>query len=288
MTTIGAVFIPQFAPERLRGVAQAADDAGLPELWLWEDCFLYGGMASAAAALAWTERVRVGIGLTPAPFRNVAVAAMEAATLERLFPDRLVLAAGHGVQRWMAQVGAKVESPMTLLREYATALQALLRGETVTVSGRYVSLDAVSLDWPPAATGGVHIGAVGPRTLKLAGELGDGTILEGGTTPDGVRSARTHIEAGRARAGRSDPHRITVYLPTATGLGAQERLAAIQAKYGFAPGAQSGAAGSADEVAAAVRRWADAGADAVILQPLEDEPDPVAFMRFASGVARLV
>lgn len=32
MTTLGAVFLPQLPPERLREVARAADDAGLEEL----------------------------------------------------------------------------------------------------------------------------------------------------------------------------------------------------------------------------------------------------------------
>src|SRR5665647_3196553 len=39
MTTLGAVFLPQLPPERLRDVARSADEAGLQELWLWEDCF---------------------------------------------------------------------------------------------------------------------------------------------------------------------------------------------------------------------------------------------------------
>ena len=51
MTILGAVFLPQCPPERLREVAVAADRAGLEELWLWEDCFREGGVASAAAAL---------------------------------------------------------------------------------------------------------------------------------------------------------------------------------------------------------------------------------------------
>src|SRR5690349_10682452 len=96
--TLGAVFLPQLPPERLREVACAADDAGLEELWLWEDCFRESGIAAAAAALAWTQRVRVGVGLLPVPLRNVALTAMEAATLHRLFPGRVTLAVGHGVQ----------------------------------------------------------------------------------------------------------------------------------------------------------------------------------------------
>jgi len=61
------VFLPSLAPERLRSVAQAADVAGLAELWLWEDCFKEGAIAATGAALAWTSRLRVGIGLLPVP-----------------------------------------------------------------------------------------------------------------------------------------------------------------------------------------------------------------------------
>jgi alkanesulfonate monooxygenase SsuD/methylene tetrahydromethanopterin reductase-like flavin-dependent oxidoreductase (luciferase family) len=70
MTTLGAVYLPYNPPERLRSVVKAADEVGLEELWLWEDCFLQGGIASMAAALGWTERLRVGVGLLPVPLRT--------------------------------------------------------------------------------------------------------------------------------------------------------------------------------------------------------------------------
>lgn len=283
MTIVGAVFLPQLAPERLRAVATAADEAGLDELWLWEDCFLESGIASAAAALAWTERLRVGIGLLPVPLRNVALTAMEAATLHRLFPGRVRTGVGHGVQDWMGQVGARVESPVTLLREYLDALRGLLRGDEVTTDGRYVRLDGVALDWPPLAPAVVDAGASGPRSLRLCGECADGTILTAGTSPDGVRAARALIDEGRATAGRTDPHRVTVYLHAATGPDAAERLAA-NLRHWDDP-ADTGIAGNVDAVADAVHRWSEAGADAVILQPTPDDPDPAAFVRFASEVA---
>ncbi|MEU4169654.1 LLM class flavin-dependent oxidoreductase [Streptomyces sp. NPDC026665] len=287
MTSLGVVFRPQLPPERLRALAREAEEAGLEELWLWEDCFLEGGISAAAAALAWTERLRVGVGLLPVPLRNVAVTAMEAATLHRLFPGRAVLAVGHGVQDWMGQVGARAESPVTLLREHLDALRALLRGERVTTEGRYVRLDAVALGWPPAQVPEVLTGATGPRTLRLAGEAADGTVLTASTTVDGVRRARRLIDEGRRAAGRTEGHhRVVVYLLAATGDGAAARLrAGIEADGDSAvPGL--GVAGDADAVAAAVRRLVDAGADTVVLQPTADEPDPEAFVRFAAEQVR--
>ena len=216
MTRLGVVFLPQLAPERLREVAQVADNAGLEELWLWEDCFFEGGVASASAALAWTERLRVGIGLLPVPLRNVALTAMDIATLQRLFPGRVRVGVGHGVQSWMSQVGARAGSPLTLLREYLTALRALLDGEEHTATGRYVKLDKVRLNWPPLTSPELLAGAIGPRSLRLSGELADGTILTGGTSLEGVRRARALIEQGQAEAGRSGRHHLVAYVLAAT------------------------------------------------------------------------
>src|SRR4029077_8687077 len=150
VVTLAAIFPPTQPPERIGAVAAAADAAGLGQLWVWEDCFKESGIATATAMLATTSRVTVAIGLLPVPLRNVALTAMELATLSRLFPGRLMAGVGHGVLDWMGRVDARVESPMTRLREYTAALYALLHGETVTTRGRYVNLDAVALDWPPA------------------------------------------------------------------------------------------------------------------------------------------
>lgn len=279
MTRLGVVVRPQMPPEQLRGLVLAAEAAGLEEVWLWEDCFLEGGVASAAALLAWTERIEVGVGLLPVPLRNVALTAMEIATIDRMFPGRIRVAVGHGVQSWMGQAGARVESPMTLLREHVTALRALLRGEEVTTTGRYVELDGVALGWPPEEATAIHVGATGPRTLRLAGELADGTVLTAGTSTSQVEERRRLVMEGRELAGRTDPHRITVYLLAATGPGAQARLEAEEPDDPDAGGPRW-VAGDAAQIAEAVHRWAAAGADAVVLQPTGDEPDPEGFVRF--------
>ncbi|WP_375481004.1 LLM class flavin-dependent oxidoreductase [uncultured Jatrophihabitans sp.] len=211
MTTLGVIFSPDHPPERLHDVALAADDAGLEQLWVWEDCFRESGVAAAAAVLGWTQRLAVGIGLMPVPLRNVAVTAMEIATVERLFPGRFVPGIGHGVLDWMGQVGSRAESPMTLLREYTDALHRLLGGETVTTSGRYVHLDAVALDWPPSAPPPLLVGAVKPRTLELATTYGDGVILTGDTTVEALRAAQEPLAAGRAASGR-DAAEVVVFV----------------------------------------------------------------------------
>src|SRR3954453_15644290 len=73
---VGCVCRPEIAPERIATAAAAADAAGLDELWLWEDCFQAGGISAAAIALSHSSRLTVGVGVLPAPMRNVALTAM--------------------------------------------------------------------------------------------------------------------------------------------------------------------------------------------------------------------
>jgi alkanesulfonate monooxygenase SsuD/methylene tetrahydromethanopterin reductase-like flavin-dependent oxidoreductase (luciferase family) len=275
---LGVVCQPRVAPERLRSVAQAADASGVDELWLWEDCFAQGGIASAAAALAWTERLHVGIGLLPVPLRSVALTAMEAASVARMFPGRLKLGVGHGVQDWMEQVGVRATSPLTLLREHVEVLRALLAGERVTRDGRYVHITDVGLTWPPTPPPTLVVGAIGPRTTALSGELADATLLTEGTSPEDVRRVRGELDAARAAAGVTGRHEIIVYLLAATGPDADARMARQLARLSLDPTRDVTACGDAEQLAAAVHRWAEAGADAVVLQPTTDEPDLEGFI----------
>ncbi len=255
MTTLGVVFRPQSPPEELRAVVDAVEQSSAAELWLWEDCFLEGGFTTAAAALVWSERVRVGVGLSPVPLRNAALTAMEMATLARLAPGRYVACLGHGVQEWMAQIGAAVASPMTLLREHVTAVRDLLAGHTVDVSGRYVTLDRVTLDWPAPEPPELLVGATGPRTIRLAGELADGVLLTAAADADAVRRARSLVDEARADAGRDGRGRLVVYAeldPRSPNLSTMidERLAELS----------------------------DAGADTVVLQGTDTAHDPGALI----------
>jgi alkanesulfonate monooxygenase SsuD/methylene tetrahydromethanopterin reductase-like flavin-dependent oxidoreductase (luciferase family) len=250
---IGVVYRPQLPPEQLRVVVQAAEASGLDDLWCWEDCFLQGGLTTATAALAMSSRINVGVGLLPVPLRNPALAAMEIANVARMWPGRFSVALGHGIQEWMTQVGEGADSPMTLLRECATAIRDLVRGEDVTTDGRYVRLDHVSLEWAPTTAPTILVGGRGPKTIQLAGELVDGVLLDGVTDPHVIRAARRNLEAGRKRGDLQTNPAVFVYTEV------DSTRAPIDLR---------------DDVADRIREFASAGAAAVIFQPTGEYPDP--------------
>lgn len=282
-----------WAPEGLPEFARAVERLGVDELWVVEDLEWAGSIASAAAALAATERLRVGIGITPAPLRNPVLLAMELAALARMFPGRLTAGVGHGVREWMQRVGAAPRSPLALLEETVTAVRGLLRGELVTVHGREVRVDGVRLVHPPAVVPPVVAGVVRPRSLELAGRVADGTILAEGHGPDDLASALAHIGKGRAdQDGDGDGgHLLTVFAflcvqddPAALAAATGEMFAGHADWLGRPVEQVFAAAGPAAEVAARVRELWAAGADSVVLRAVGEQP--LAQLEAALGALR--
>lgn len=304
-SSVGVRINREQPPARLRDLARQAEDAGLDEVWLVEDCFWAAGVATVATALAVTSTIKVGIGVLPAVARNPAIAAMEIAALAELHPDRLIAGFGHGVASWMRQIGAYPESPLAALEETLVAVRRLLAGERVSLDGRHVHLDEVELVFPPASPPPLVAGVRRPKSLAIAGAAADGTILAEPSPPEFVRTALAGIEAGRSAAGAPPHHAVVTYNWLA--LGDRERARRTVAE-SLTPGSRVQVEGlpfaadllalldstsTVDELAAGLRpEWIDrlavcgdldtcvaavralheAGSGSVVLLPLPEEP----------------
>ncbi|WP_051764845.1 LLM class flavin-dependent oxidoreductase [Streptomyces sp. NRRL F-5135] len=276
---IGVMFDREQRPEDLAAFAAAAEDLGVDDVWVVEDLAWAGSVSSATIALAATERLRIGIGIVPAPLRNPALLAMELATLARVYPGRLIAGIGHGVADWMAQVGAASPAKLALLEETITAVRGLLSGERTTVDGRAVRVDGVRLVHPPAVPPPLVAGVVRPRSLELSGRVADGTVMAEGQGPKAIEAALAAIARGRAAADAPRPHELVVFthlcvhddpdrVATATAPVVEEYTAWL----GVPPQDVFLAAGDAP---AAARRIADlwgAGAGTVVLRPVGEDP----------------
>ena len=261
---VGLVVGSGLAPERLGPAARAAEDLGFDEVWVSEDFFFSGGIAGAALALAATHRVRVGLGVVSALVRHPALLAMELSTLARAHPGRLVPGLGLGVPAWMEQMALDHASPLTVIRDCVTLLRALVDGEEVSYEGRTFSLRGAHLVHPPGERLLIQLGVIGPRMLRLSGEIADGTVLSvlGGEAY--LRDARARIDAGRDAAGRSDPHPITLFVLHAVSRdGAEARRSAREALAFYADAGGTNALTDAAGISDALRSLAPGGVEAV-------------------------
>ena len=272
---IGVMYNRDWAPEELPGFARQVEALGVDDLWVVEDLGWSGGISAASIALGATQRLRVGIGIMPAPLRSPALLAMEVATVARVFPGRLVAGIGHGVTEWMADVDAVARSPLALLEETISSVRALLRGERVVMEGREVRLSGVQLVHPPAEPPPVVAGVVRPRSLELSGRVADGTVIAEGHGPSDVRSARASVEKG----GASADHTMTVFAFCCVGDSADRVQHELQ-PHVDGHGAWLGrpaeqvytVSGTAEQAAERVRELEAAGADTVVLRMIGPEP----------------
>src|SRR5882672_7872084 len=99
-------------------------------------------------------------------------------------------------EQWM---GVPFRKPVTMMRETVEALRAIFRGEKVTMDGKMVKINGFRLDAPIEHAPKIYIGAQGAKMLRIAGELGDGVIVNF-ITPETVAPMLDHTRDGMRSA----------------------------------------------------------------------------------------
>jgi 5,10-methylenetetrahydromethanopterin reductase len=305
---VGLVLGSALPPEDIPTVARRGEELGFGELWLAEDYFFTGGISGATAVLEQTKEVPVGLGIVSAMVRHPAVLAMEISTMARMHPGRLHPGIGLGVPAWIEQMGLTPPSQLTAMRECVGSVRRLLDGQELTETGKSFEFKAVKLTHPVSERVPLYMGVVGPRMLKVSGEIADGTVISVLAGTEYVRWARKQIDEGRKAAGRTDPHRVVTFAMFSVdedGAVARDRLRGLMSfylaamahsslteVYGIvdelvalaADGPESVAAGLQDqwiddlaiagtpgECAEGIQALLEAGSDSVILFPVPPE-----------------
>jgi len=179
----------------LREQAQAAERAGADTLWVSSHLFLRDPFTSAAAVLGATTRVRVALmAVSPHVVHPVHIA-MAAATLDELAPGRVVLCLGTGAPNDLADAGVAPQRPLATLRDAVEVVRLLLAGEPVTYKAQGFRVDGRRLA-PGRRPMPVVVAAVRPRSLGLAGALGDGVLLSNASSVEFVRASLELVARG--------------------------------------------------------------------------------------------
>jgi alkanesulfonate monooxygenase SsuD/methylene tetrahydromethanopterin reductase-like flavin-dependent oxidoreductase (luciferase family) len=129
-----------------------------------------------AYALA-TSTIRVGTGVVPIYTRTPATMAQTAATIDELSGGRLTLGIGVShrpvVEGWHGQT---IDKPVAEMREYASIVRAILRGEDPPRGEKWqTGFRLMGIEPRPQLP--IYIAALSPAMLRLAGEIADGVLL---------------------------------------------------------------------------------------------------------------
>jgi len=189
------------------GYVRHAEEAGFEAVWQAESRLVREATVPMAAFAAVTERIKVGSGVVNCWTRNVGLMAATFVTLDDLAPGRVLLGIGAWWEPLASKVGVDRRKPLVAMREVVEVVRRLIAMENVTFDGEFVhvsdiEIDIVHGDRSPRDIP-IYIGATGMKMMELAGEIGDGVLLNYLVGPRYNEAALEHLAVGAARAGRT-------------------------------------------------------------------------------------
>jgi probable F420-dependent oxidoreductase len=183
-------------------LARRAELAGFSYVWtfdshlLWEEPYVI-----YSQILAQTHRITVGPMVTNPATRDWTVTASVFATLNEMFGNRTVCGIGRGDSAVRVTNG----KPVTIaeLREAVAVIADLANGRATTYKGSHLQFP-----WGAGSRLDVYVAAYGPKALAVAGEVGDGFILQL-ADPDITEWSVRAVREAAAAAGR-DPTAVKI------------------------------------------------------------------------------
>ena len=217
----------------IRAVAEAAESSGLDSVWVFDHLlFRSDGETTGihecwtilAAVAAATSKVELGTIVMCTGFRNPALLAKMAATLDHISGGRLILGIGSG---WhdpeFEAFGYPTDHKVGRFEEALTIISGLIREGQVTLDGQWSTARDAVLRPPARPDMKILVAAKGPRMLELTARHADAWNLAWfGLPNERLAKVRGELEATIERVGR-DPATlditvgITVRYPSAAG-----------------------------------------------------------------------
>jgi len=254
---------------KIRELAQMADSGGLDSIWVSDHMFYrfepdvtegpWECWTLLSAFAECTSRVEIGTMVLSNPFRNPALLAKMAHTLDEISSSRLILGVGTGWhQPEFDAFGYPFDKRVDRFEEALQILHPLLKGERVDFDGKYhQARECVITPLGPRPNGiPLLIGATGPRMMRLTARYADmwnkswmGEAQEYAEYLQKIQEACSDV--GRDPSSLTLTASVTVAFPD---LGATRSFADVPLS------------GSAESLAEAFQRYGELGTSHLIIQ----------------------
>ena len=207
MTERVALYLQDAHPIREgKEYVQYAESRGFEAVWQAESRLVRDAIVPMAAFAAVTSKIRIGSGVINNWTRNAAIISTTYLTLDDLAPNRIILGIGAWWDPLAKNVGIHRTKPLKAMREVVTVVRDLLAMKNVTFHGEFVNVTGIEHDIVHGRREPrnvpIYIGATGMQMMEMAGEIGDGVVLNYLVSPKYNAQALVHLEIGARQVGR--------------------------------------------------------------------------------------
>jgi len=134
---------------------------------------------------------------------------MSLATLREIAGDRILFGIGAALRPPKQLLGKELKDNMVRVTECIEVVRRLLAGETVNYDGHTICVNNLKLAFNGEGPIPIYLGAMGPRKIRLAGELCDGLLLSAGTAMNYAKVAISWLKEGARLSGREIQKALT-------------------------------------------------------------------------------
>lgn len=186
-------------------MSKVVESSGFGSLWISEDYYFRDAVSTLSSAAVVTKRIKLGTGVLNPYTRNPALLAMTLAAMDEISNGRLIFGIGPGtLYKIHDQMGITRTSPRLSVKECVQVVRQMLTSTKTTYEGKTIKITNVSLGFQPIRKElPIYIGAIGPRMLRLAGEIADGVLLTMLSSEDYARYALEKVKEGVNHVGRN-------------------------------------------------------------------------------------
>jgi len=176
MVHFGIEFLANETADALADMIQFSEENSIEYAWITDHYNNRDSFSLLTYIAARTTSIKLGTGVTNPYTRTAPQLASAIATVDEVSGGRAVFGIGPGDKMTFENLGVHWTKPLQTVRETVEVVRRLTSGEAISYNGEVVSIKKAKLNFGNNAVP-VYIGAQGPGMLKLAGELGDGALV---------------------------------------------------------------------------------------------------------------
>lgn len=182
---------------------QDAEERGYEMGFFSETIELMRDSVTSLAAISLATKKLIMGSTQIVRLRSPVIMAQSLASLDELSGGRMTLAPGACTRSHARVYSLEHVDPPLALKEWVECIRLILTGEKISYHGELVKLDNVGLGWEPIRKSiPLHIPATSTTGLRLAGQIGDGVVLNAVCSPEYTVNALRIIKESAEKAGR--------------------------------------------------------------------------------------